>query len=115
MAKIKTAELLGPKSMFGGRTAGGPDWRSLVWIDRDHTPYNKRWVDGTCTATFEVGVHMANVEQHELSADANVSFKMEERVEYASGKLSTRVVSFSIPRDKAEAIARFILTGKTTE
>lgn len=80
-------------------------WDELSIKEVDHTPYNKTSsIDGNCVGYFDVSRH--------TSGDAEMlQFKMTEQTKHASGRDVERVIMMSVPREFAEAFARFILTG----
>lgn len=92
----KDVKIIGPKRKW----ESSPEILEVTVKDSDHTPYNGGY-HKHCYATL-------NINQH-IEGDW-VSFQMEETtVGEKSGRYHTKVISLSVPRSMAEAIAEFIL------
>lgn len=98
--KLADKELREPRPRFGDDTA----IMSMEYIDRDHTPYNKR--------PGSVHESRASLEVTRFHGK-NVTFlTQEDTTANIGGRSQGRVISMTMTQAEAERIARFILDGK---
>lgn len=93
-------KLFGPHRAHDIGHETNPTGTAMTVRDNDHTPWNKRHADKSCQASLYVS-----------NGPDWVSVRLEETEQYKSGQTRTHVISMSLPRAMAEAIAAHVLNG----